>query len=432
MRHVLLWSFMIIVTLLVALMFVPFSLVSSAVVSPGGGNPMNEFLVVKPDFGGAGYDQFFPQTITVNEGDQVNLTIRNLDNEGFQLIVENMTTVNITSGLTASDGSVTPVDTVAPVFTASAAGIFRFYAAGHQDMDGYLVVLPSNWANYNPPVRERKLHTLALPDFAGDGYDKFFPETLVVNQGDTVDISVRNTDEAPHGFGLPGYGIDVAVAPAQSLPNGTITPVSSDVPTFTAAMPGIFEFMCTVPCGAGHFEMTGVLVVLPKGNGAYSPVPVTAYRYLTVIPDFAGDGYDKYIPGTIFVDQGDLVMINIRNTDTMPHGFTITAFNINNETVAPATNSSATDTYITTFFASQPGIYEYFCTIPCGPGHDQMIGYLVVLPQSGAAARTATVTAIPSTGQVNLVTAVIVAFGMLFVGLVAGLAVTRKSGASKL
>jgi heme/copper-type cytochrome/quinol oxidase subunit 2 len=426
------WSFATILALMVVLILIPLTLAFSPAVSVAGGNLRSEFLVVKPDFGGNEYDQFFPQTIVANVGDQLNMTIRNPDDEGFQLIVENTTTVNIGPGLTGSDGSVTPVDTVAPVFTTSTAGIFRFYAVGHADMDGYLVVLPSDWSSYNPPSQERKLHTLALPDFAGDGYDKFFPETLVVNQGDTVDISVRNMDEAPHGFGLPGYGIDVAVTPAQTLPNGTIAPVSSDVPTFTATVPGIFQFMCTVPCGPGHFEMTGVLVVLPKGNARYSPVPVAAHRYLTVIPDFAGDGYDKFIPGTIFVDQGDLVMIKVRNTDTNPHGFTMTAFNISNETVAPATNSSATDTYITAFLASQPGVYEYFCTIPCGPGHDQMIGYLVVLPQSSGAAATTTATVAPSTGQVNLVTAAAVALGMLFVGLVAGLVVTKKSGAAKL
>jgi heme/copper-type cytochrome/quinol oxidase subunit 2 len=417
---------MTVLALLAVLISVPFALPFSPSVSIGGGNIRSEFLVVKPDLGGTGYDQFFPQTIVVDEGDQLNMTVRNPDDEGFQLIVENATTVNISPGLTEPDGSITPVDTVAPLFTASTAGIFRFYAVGHVEMDGYLIVLPSDWSNYNPPNQERKLHTLALPDFAGDGYDKFFPETLVVNQGDSVYISVRNLDEMPHGFGLPGYGINAAVRPAQSLANGTIAPVTSDVPTFTAAMPGIFQFMCTVPCGPGHFEMTGVLVVLPRDNARYSPVPVTAYRCLTVIPDFAGEGYDKFVPGTIFVNEGDLVMIKVRNTDEMPHGFTITAFNINNETIAPATNDTATDSYITPFFASQPGVYEYFCTIPCGPGHDQMIGYLVVLPQSSGPAATATSTAAPSAGQVSLVTAATVAFGMLFAGLVAGLAVTRK------
>lgn len=225
MARIHLWPFTIILALLVVLILVPFTLAFSPAVSVAGGNLRNEFLVVKPDFGGNGYDQFFPQTIVVNAGDQLNMTIRNPDDEGFQLVIENTTTVNIGHGLTGSDGSVTPVDTVTPVFTASTAGIFRFYAVGHADMDGYLVVLPSDWSSYNPPSQERRLHTLALPDFAGDGYDKFFPETLAVNQGDTVDISVRNMDEASHGFGLPGYGIDVAVRPAQSLPNGTIAPV---------------------------------------------------------------------------------------------------------------------------------------------------------------------------------------------------------------
>jgi heme/copper-type cytochrome/quinol oxidase subunit 2 len=395
-----------------------------SVPSAGAGTVRNEYLVVKPDLGGPGYDQFFPQTIVVDQGDQVNITVRNTDDEGFQLTIGNTTTVTINPGVKMADGTVQPVDTPIPPFSASTPGLQRFSAAGHEDMDGYLVVLPSDWTNYNPPSVERKLHILVLPDFAGDGYDKFFPANLVVNEGDNVSISVRNTDDMPHGFAIAAYDIDVAVNPGQDLPNGTIKPLTTAIPRFAAATPGIFRFICTVYCGQGHIDMVGFLVVLPKGNTLHTPAPGVSYRYLTVIPDFAGDGYDKFIPGTMFVTEGDLVYVKIRNTDRGLHGFTLTAYNIDNKTIAPANGTNPTDTYVTPFFATKPGIYEFFCTIYCGPGHYQMIGYLVVLPRMPVP--SAPSSAPPVTGGVGIATAVVVGVGFIVVGFIAGLVVARK------
>jgi len=391
------------------------------------GKARDEYIAVKPSFGGQGYDQFYPQTLVVEQGDQVNLVIRNTGGASFSLSIENVTTTTIQPGFATASGT-QPVDTKVPIFTTSTAGIFRFYAVEHPEMNGQLVVYPSDWSHYVPSQAERRFILLSIPDFAGDGYDKFLPETIVVNQGDNVSLAVRNLDTAPHGFAMAAYGIDAAVNPAQELANGTLTPSVTEVPTFIASSPGIFKFLCTVPCGPGHREMVGAMTVLPKGASGYRPDAITSYNYLVVKPDFAGEGYDKFLPGTIFVNQGDLVYIVVRNTDTMPHGLTLIGSDVNNETIAPATeNGNETvpvDTYLSPFFADRLGIYEFFCTTPCGPGHDQMIGNLVVLPRlSGEVPPLTSVSE-----EADLEKLALVSFGLLVVGFVAGLVVMTKFG----
>ncbi|MGA2238183.1 MAG: hypothetical protein ABSG74_03125 [Candidatus Bathyarchaeia archaeon] len=403
----------------------------SQVFSADAGNVRDEYVVVKPDIGGSGYDQFYPQTLVVGQGDQVNLVVRNTDSEGFSLVIEDMATVMIQPATTAA-GGITPVDTKVPAFEAKRAGIFAFAAVGHPEMNGYLVVLPSDWSTYDPSPADRKFTLLAIPDFAGDAYDKFFPETVVVNQDDHVSISIRNLDTVPHGFAMAAYGMDVAVNPAQQLPNGTVTPTITDVPIFTTSSPGVFLFTCTVPCGPGHQEMVGTMIVLPRAGTVFAPDPIISYNYLVVKPDFAGDGYDKFLPATIIVNQGDLVYIKVRNTDVNPHGFTLPGFNVNNETIAPAMENGneavPTDTFLTPFFANRAGVYEFLCSIPCGSGHDQMIGYLVVLPRLTQAAPPPTS---GKAGGIPLETAVLVSFGMIIVGFVAGLVVVTRFGARK-
>jgi len=92
---------------------------------------------------------------------------------------------------------------------------------------------------------------VALPDVAGGGYDKFDPQTIVVLKGDTVHILLNNTDEMDHGFAIDAYGINQVV-------HGQTT-ITID---FLADKAGVFTFYCTFPCGPGHLQMTGQLIVL--------------------------------------------------------------------------------------------------------------------------------------------------------------------------
>ena len=387
-------------------------------VASAAGAVRDFYVTTEYDLGGPGYNVFLPQTLVVEQGDQVNITVRNVGTESFTLNIEGQSSIAIQPGSQNASG-IQAADTDVPVFTASTPGIFSFSADKFPEMNGQLVVLPTDASSYNPSTQTRSFTQLVLPDFSGDGYDKFFPGVIVVNQGDTVNVSIRNTDDMPHGFAIAAYDINTAINPGQDQPNGSITPLTTSVQSFTASKAGVFRWLCTTPCGPGHFEMVGQLVVLPTRGSVYTPDVTTMYSYLTVKPDFAGEGYDKYVPGNIFVNKGDLVYIKVRNTDEHAHGFALPNFGINNETITGAQNASApSTTYITAFFADQPGVYEFFCTIYCGPGHDQMIGYLVVLPtQSGTAASPPPQT---TSGAIPLSLLILLSIALLIAGVLIG------------
>ncbi len=345
------------------------------------------YLAVEYNLGGPGYDVFFTQTLVVEQNDQINITVRNAGTESFHLEIDGQPTVTILPGAQNSTG-ITPADTLIPVFTASAPGIFDFQTSEHPELSGQIVVLPSTITSYSPSNKTRNFTELVFADFAGTGYDKFFPGLMVVNQGDTVNVTIINTDDMPHGFAIAAYQINAGIDPGQDLQNGSIAPVTTSLQPFNASIPGIFRFLCTTPCGPGHFEMVGALIVLPTAGEAYDPVPKTTYSYLTVKPNLDGGGLDKYVPDTIFANENDLVYIKVTNTDIMNHSFSLPDFQISNQTVTAAQNTTTglvpTDTYITAFFADQPGVHQFFCTLNCGLGPNQMSGYLVVLPSQNA------------------------------------------------
>jgi heme/copper-type cytochrome/quinol oxidase subunit 2 len=126
---------------------------------------------------------------------------------------------------------------------------------------------------------------------------------------------------------------------------------------------------------------------------SYSPAPQERDFYILVLPDMGGDTYDIFLPSTITVNQGDNVSIVVRNTDGMDHGFELDAYHIN-VTVSAAEDvngtSVPTETIIPTFVASTPGVFQFFCSIYCGDGHSEMIGYITVLPTSAASSATTT------------------------------------------
>ena len=78
---------------------------------------------------------------------------------------------------------------------------------------------------------------------------EFSPSTITVNEGDTVKIKVKSLD-VTHGFGIAGYNINKVISPGQE--------VSIEL---KADQKGTFNFICTVPCGPGHSNMKGKLVV---------------------------------------------------------------------------------------------------------------------------------------------------------------------------
>ncbi|MBI5176580.1 cupredoxin domain-containing protein [Candidatus Micrarchaeota archaeon] len=78
------------------------------------------------------------------------------------------------------------------------------------------------------------------------------PGTITVKKGDHVKITVTvPAGDKAHGFALPAFGVD----------SGAISPGESKVVEFDATQAGAFDFFCNVPCGPGHIEMKGKLIV---------------------------------------------------------------------------------------------------------------------------------------------------------------------------
>jgi heme/copper-type cytochrome/quinol oxidase subunit 2 len=83
----------------------------------------------------------------------------------------------------------------------------------------------------------------------------FEPESLEVEQGDHVVVSLRSTD-VKHGFTLKPYGIKA------TIPKGG----EAVAVEFTADKPGTFSFSCSEYCGPRHSSMKGQLIVRPRAQ----------------------------------------------------------------------------------------------------------------------------------------------------------------------
>lgn len=78
---------------------------------------------------------------------------------------------------------------------------------------------------------------------------EFSPATIIVNQGDKVRIKITSVD-VTHSFMLKDFNVNVKLEPNKT-----------QIIEFVADKFGVFPFRCGVPCGEGHRNMTGTLVV---------------------------------------------------------------------------------------------------------------------------------------------------------------------------
>jgi cytochrome c oxidase subunit II len=78
----------------------------------------------------------------------------------------------------------------------------------------------------------------------------------------------------------------------------------------------------------------------------------------------------EFIPGTITVNKGDIVILHVKSID-VTHGFAIKEYNINKQ--LPPNQEVTIE-----FTADKTGEFTIFCNIPCGPGHPDMKGVLIV------------------------------------------------------
>ncbi len=78
---------------------------------------------------------------------------------------------------------------------------------------------------------------------------EFEPALIEVDLGDKVELHMESEDVA-HGIVIPEYGISERLEPGEDVHA-----------EFIADKAGTFNFLCNVPCGAGHSGMNGIIVV---------------------------------------------------------------------------------------------------------------------------------------------------------------------------
>ena len=80
---------------------------------------------------------------------------------------------------------------------------------------------------------------------------------VTVQEGDTVEITVTNTEQTPdllHSLAIPEYDVNVKLAPQETRKV-----------TFEADKPGVYWMYCAFFCSALHLEMRSRLLVEPEG-----------------------------------------------------------------------------------------------------------------------------------------------------------------------
>ena len=68
-----------------------------------------------------------------------------------------------------------------------------------------------------------------------DGTKIWLPSTLIVQQGDDVELTLLNKLDEPHGFKIEDFGIEEVVQPK-----------AQTTVKFTAAKPGVHGFVCHI------------------------------------------------------------------------------------------------------------------------------------------------------------------------------------------
>jgi len=79
---------------------------------------------------------------------------------------------------------------------------------------------------------------------------KWDPSVIKVNPGDRIVLNIYNEDTYDHGFAIDVFGV-----------NRRLFPQTTTTLEFTPSLAGKFDFYCSVPCGEGHYDQIGTLIV---------------------------------------------------------------------------------------------------------------------------------------------------------------------------
>lgn len=87
-----------------------------------------------------------------------------------------------------------------------------------------------------------------------------------------------------------------------------------------------------------------------------------------------GQWHDAYLPANFTVQQGDEVVVTVRNYDDMPHTFTAPGLKVS--AVIPKGSETKAGVATFTFTASKAGSYLWWCALPCDPWSMSHLGFM--------------------------------------------------------
>jgi len=79
---------------------------------------------------------------------------------------------------------------------------------------------------------------------------KWEPGVIKVQPGDKVILHIFNEDDYDHGFAIDVLGVNRRLFPER------LTTIE-----FNASLKGKFAFYCSVPCGEGHYDQIGAIII---------------------------------------------------------------------------------------------------------------------------------------------------------------------------
>jgi len=85
----------------------------------------------------------------------------------------------------------------------------------------------------------------------------FEPNEIRIKAGDKIRLTIFNEDSYDHGFAIDVFGA-----------NRRLFPKRETVLEFHASLLGSFNFYCSVPCGEGHYDQIGTIIVEPQDDSA--------------------------------------------------------------------------------------------------------------------------------------------------------------------
>ncbi|HEV2227219.1 MAG TPA: cupredoxin domain-containing protein [Nitrososphaerales archaeon] len=239
--------------------------------------------------------------------------------------------------------------------------------------------------NQTTTIRELVMTWYKSPQAHQDRFDPSFP---VVNQGDTIQLTLIDNDTVAHDLVIgPPYDIVVnATVPGlvNDLTGQTFsTPAKNNSPgvvvkgapgnvsanfSFVAKYAGVYEFVCTYHAQVG---MIGYLVVLP--NAAYAAKSLAGHpstnpgtAKVNIVPGAGSNTSSKgYSPGLVTVTVSGNDTVTWINNDNAPHTVTANDGSFSSGNIAPGASFSYTFT--------KSGTFKYHCVY-----HPWMTGVVVV------------------------------------------------------